>query len=99
MKSSPHALVEDADHGEANHGDDAEPHHGVIAAVGDLSIEELVEGTEVDLLNAEHKDGSQKDESSVVHLLVDDIGDHGPLFKGANVFATAVIAAEEKDQQ
>ncbi|MFN9906298.1 MAG: hypothetical protein ACK56F_09275, partial [bacterium] len=70
VKYLPVVLVEDADHGQADHGDNAEPHHGVEAAVGDLAVELLVEGAEVDLLHSEHEDRGQQDESAVVHLLV-----------------------------
>ena len=99
VKGSPHILIEYADQGETNHGDDAEHHHGVVSSIGNLSIEELIESTKVNLLNTEHEDGSQKNEGTVVHLLVDNVWDHGPLFIGAYVSTCAIIATGVQDQQ
>ncbi len=97
MHGLPHLLVEDADHGEGNRGGETEPEHSVIAAIGDLAVELLVEGADVGLLDTEHENGCEEEEDAVVHLLTDNITDHGPLLESADIVTCAIVARSDED--
>jgi hypothetical protein len=90
MKSSP-CLVENTNHGKADHGNHTNVHHGIVAAIGDLSKELLVVSAKVNLLDAKHENGSEQEEGPVVHLLDDDIWDHGPFLNSALIVTLAIV--------
>ena len=94
MESAPVVLIEDSNHGESNHGSDSNVHHSVVAADIDLAIEHLVEGSQVSLLDPIHKDGSKENEGAVIHLLIDNITNHGPFGIGAHISTSAIVARE-----
>lgn len=93
----PQFLVEDSDQREGECRNDAEPEHGVVTAVRDLAVELLVEGADVGLLDTEHENGCEEEEDAVVHLLTDNITDHGPLLESADIVTCAIVARSDED--
>ena len=92
VDGAPHLFVEDPDHGERDHGQEAEPKHNVVLSNRDLSIQLLVVCTDIRLLYAEHIGRSEQDEDAVVHLLADDSAHHRELVIGADILPGAVVA-------
>ena len=92
-------LIKDTNIWKGDHRSNTNVHHSIVAAVANLSIEHLVEGSKVGLLNAIHENSCEEDESAIVHLLVDHITDHGPLCVGAYIPASSVIARKVKNEQ
>ena len=73
MQCYPHLLIKDAHHWETNHRQNTNVEYGVIATVGDLTVELLIVCAKVHLLHSKHEYSSHEDKGTIVHLLNDNI--------------------------
>ena len=95
----PTGLVKYADQGTRKQRNNSEKHNVEITRIVDFTVQLEVEGTHVNLLNWEHKHGCNQNENTGVHLLVDNVTDHGPLLEGADILACAVVARCDENKQ